>query len=298
MGFLSLDLSLIKRMTDPSKLLKEQILELEAEIEDLQTKIDAKEHLAVSCQSLSQIKNANDGAASNCESNVTDSFIAKLNEELQILSTLTGIDLIDVIGVPLDDAEENSFNRMHYSVKGTSYGITFELHFNVLQSQTEVHIDHLEIDSIGLVNNDLGSLFDNLESEHWLQGFIQVFVPYTKLRCERRKIFQNIQEKFGDLVQFPGNIFGSEIEFSHYHRKEDKFRIKWDFSLSPPDMSHVVKLHVNALPSAAKSKSAAQRNRTLKQAPEMFDKMVERFGPEAAVESFIRSSVIDDTETT
>lgn len=43
---------------------------------------------------------------------------------------------------------------------------------------------------------------------------------------------------------------------------------------------------------AAKSKSAAQRNRTLKQAPEMFDKMVERFGPEAAVESFIRSSVI------
>lgn len=55
----------------------------------------------------------------------------------------------------------------------------------------------------------------SLEDQQWIQGFPLVFVPYAKLRSERRRTFTYIQEKFGGVIQMPEGVAGSQIEFCH-----------------------------------------------------------------------------------
>ena len=55
----------------------------------------------------------------------------------------------------------------------------------------------------------------SIETEQSIQSFPLVFVPYGKLRSERRRTFSYIQETFGSVIQLPEGVAGSKLEFCH-----------------------------------------------------------------------------------
>lgn len=281
-------------MTDSSNNIaayKEQIAELEADIYDLQTRLNARDCESVSCKSFSKLKALKHQAVqadSSSSRNEEDSAILnKIKDEIGALEMSTGVEVMDVIGLPLHRSDSGSCDEMEYVVNGSSHGIEFKMNFIVTKMASGVAVKELRIDSIELINNALGHILDEIENESWMQGFIKVFVPYTKLMKERRDAFGRIKERFSNDVQFPKTLFGSRLDFFHKTGNQIVFQINWDFEISAQyqhtwNMSHLLTLNVEA-PASESS------NKVLTDAPEMFKKMLESLNPEVAVTNLVTS---------
>ncbi|XP_064633237.1 centromere protein P-like [Lineus longissimus] len=214
--------------------------------------------------------------------------IGGITKKLDLLAKVTGISFTGC-RCSLTKFESRNTERK-YIIDGNTYGLNFQLEFNVIERQvaetlTNAYITALTIAVDEVVIDELESLICRCEDNNAVNQFLRTFSNFANWFSQRQKAFLHFKDKYPDRVDLTQGQYGSVMQFSDPENRGVIWTVSWNMLITVTgDVTPDIELFVKAPAQMIDMDDDA----VLRQTPEKFCSLLQHFGIEQAIDTIIR----------
>ncbi|XP_062616156.1 centromere protein P-like [Saccostrea cucullata] len=259
--------------------LEEAVSRLEREISELRNTIKQKT-IAVSKRSqdlyeLQYVKRKKKPEEIQAE-------VERLQSQIERSKAITGLSIEKYRKQEIGEERQTS-----YSIEGSVLGNEFSVQFEAIKTEEEGHvtIENLALSVGDDVLQKLHQPLLQLSDNNALAPFFSLMEQYSRWSLQRQETFQHFTEKYPDTVSTDSDDSSILVLQSPHIPNSPSLCVCWSFTVDPlcqfhPELRLEVIIHKKLL--------EADKDNVMKKAPEVFQKMLDSYGIERALETMIQ----------
>ncbi|XP_077977989.1 centromere protein P-like [Glandiceps talaboti] len=223
----------------------------------------------------------------------------KIVIKLKMTSMFTEIHLTDVTRKVIQRSKRKTKQRQ--TLWGQSYGLTFQLDFDVQETQVNIKridsessddithskacITRLQVTVDNQIENEMREFIQKVQEEKNLQSFFRGFESCAQCFQYRQKTFEYFKQLYPKVVRLVGGPVSNTLQFIHPTRPGPIFKVQWQTTLTSNNrLVPTIDLFIKV----PKELGRLDRKGTLKSAPAKFRHMVKHLGIERAIDTMVQ----------
>ncbi|XP_061187262.1 centromere protein P-like [Saccostrea echinata] len=195
----------------------------------------------------------------------------------------------DITGLSIEKYRKQEISKERhasFSIEGNVLGNEFSVQFDAKKTEE----DHVTIENLGLSVGDdvlqrLHQPLLQLSDNNAVGPFFSLMEQYSRWVLQRQETFQHFSEKYPDTVSSDSDDSSVLVLQSPHISNSPSLCVCWTFMVDPlcqfhPELKLEVIVHKKLL--------EADKDNVMKKAPEVFQKMLDSYGIERALETVIQ----------
>ncbi|KAI8501756.1 hypothetical protein Bbelb_201680 [Branchiostoma belcheri] len=217
-----------------------QITQLQQDINSLEQEVQAQDQdiLAISDQTLQCLEAELYPEAGEFQRGNFSEQIYTVDHELQMLSSLTGIQFHDNTSAVIRKEQETTV--ILKTLSGHSHSLSFDVQMeveeNLLETGGEMRCTvtrvQVTVDKRLAKQADLQTFITWVEQERAVLCFFRLFSEYSEWWSLRHKTFHHFKDQYSDVVRLTRGPYGEEMEFRKLQDPGACFIITWLVTLT------------------------------------------------------------------